>query len=321
MKDFKELSLELTDCCPLSCMHCSSNSDSLCNDCLPNDIVKKLVDEAVSIGANKISLGGGEPAIAKNFLSVLSYLSTKNISVEVFTSGVTNFNNKIERYSNDLIETISSFDNLKLIFSIYGANQEVHDNITRIPGSFKATLISLKKCLSAQIKCEVNYVPLKVNSHDFEDLINLIESYGLDKISILRFVPQGRGHENRDVLEMSAEEEDAFVANILHLREVKNFQIRTGSPFNGIVPGNKVPCRAGFAKLVVQANGNVLPCEVFKHHERCNWNLSVYKHSLNDILASKQVTTLRNRLRKSNCLKCPIHSSLRSRLCEGAISV
>lgn len=321
MNNFEELSLELTDCCPLSCMHCSSNSDSLCSNYLPNDIIKKLVDEAVSIGADKISLGGGEPAIAKNYLSVLSYISTKNISVEVFTSGVTNFNNKIECYSNDLIEAISSFDNLKLIFSLYGANQEVHDNITRIPGSFKATLRSLKKSLSAHIKCEVNYVPFKVNSHDFEDLIDLIESYGLNKISILRFVPQGRGYENRNVLEMSAEEEDVFVGNILHLREVNNFQIRTGSPFNGIVPDNKVPCRAGFAKLVVQANGNVLPCEVFKHHERHNWNLSVYKHSLSDILASKQITTLRDRLRKNNCLKCPIHSSLRRRLCEEAISV
>ena len=239
----------------------------------------------------------------------------------MFTSGVTNFNNEIECYSGDFIETISSFDNLKLIFSIYGASHEVHDNITRMPDSFKATLSSLRKCLSAGIECEVNYVPLKVNIHGFEDLIDLIESYGLNKINILRFVPQGRGHENRNVLEMSAEEEDAFIAKILHLREVNSFQIRTGSPFNGILPGNEVPCRAGFAKLVIQANGNVLPCEVFKHHERRTWNLSVYEHSLSEILTSKQITTLGDRLRKNNCLKCPIHSSLRRKLCEGAISV
>lgn len=320
MKYFEELSLELTDCCPLRCMHCSSSSTSLCNNCLSSDVVKKLVDEAVLIGANKISLGGGEPAIAKNFISVLSYLSTKNISVEVFTSGVTNFNNKIELYSNELIEAISNFGNLKLIFSIYGASQKTHDSITQTPGSFIATVGSLKNCLSANIKCEVNYVPLRANSHDFEDLVNLIKSYGLNKISILRFVPQGRGIGNRDILEMSAEEEDAFIANLLHLREVNDFEIRTGSPFNGIIPGNKVPCRAGFAKLVIQSNGNVLPCEVFKHHERHNWNLSVYKHSISEILASKQITTLRSQLAKSNCLRCPIHFGLRSKLCKGVLS-
>ena len=320
MKDFEELSLELTDCCPLNCMHCSSNSSSLCNNQLPDDLVKELIDEAASIGVDKISLGGGEPAIAKNFLPILSYISKKEIPTEVFTSGITNFNSRVESYSDVFIETISGFDKLKLIFSIYGATQEIHDNVTQTQGSFNATLNSLKKCLHANINCEVNYVPLKVNYNSFEKLIDLVKSYGLNKISVLRFVPQGRGCVNRGILEMSIEEEDNFVNEILRLRENSDFQIRTGSPFNGIVPDNKVPCRAGFAKLVVQANGNVLPCEVFKHHDRHNWNLSVYKLSLRSILKSKQIVLLREQLRRNDCLKCPIHSNLRSKLCEGVMN-
>lgn len=321
MKDFEELSLELTDCCPLDCLHCSSNSGPFCSNCLPNNLVKSLIDEASQMGVRKISLGGGEPVIANNFFSVLSYISEKDIRAEVFTSGIVSSHNNVEGYSDEFIEAISKYSNLTVIFSLYGSTPEIHDCVTQTPGSFTAACHSLKECLVSGVKCEVNYVPLRINAGCFENLIDMVKSLGMSKISVLRFVPQGRGHQNRNILEISELEEDSFVAKILQLRKESNFQIRTGSPFNGIVPGNKVPCRAGFAKLVIQANGNVLPCEVFKHHKRRNWDLSVYKHSLSDILESKQITALRNRLDKSNCLECPIHFSLRRRICEGAISV
>ncbi|RKY10058.1 MAG: hypothetical protein DRP56_01755 [Planctomycetota bacterium] len=313
MKDFEELSLELTDCCPLNCMHCSSNSGPSCTNSLPSNLVKKLVDEAALLGASKISLGGGEPAIAENFFSVLSYISKKNIPVEIFTSGITNFSTDIESYSDEIIENLSTYNKLKLIFSIYSGTKEIHDAVTQKQGSFEATLDSLRKCLKSNINCEVNFVPLRINIQDFETLIDLVESYGLNKISILRFVPQGRGHQNKELLEMSRDEEDAFITKILHLREIKDFEIRTGSPFNGIIPENNIPCRAGFAKLVIQANGNVLPCEVFKHHRRHSWKLSVYQKTLIEILQSPQILTLRNSLQASNCLKCPIHSLSRTR--------
>ena len=100
---------------------------------------------------------------------------------------------------------------------------------------------------------------------------------------------------------------------MLNLRNNKNINIRTGSPFNGIIPGNKVPCRAGVGKLVVQATGNVLPCEVFKHHRRCDWGLSVHKKTLQEILEASCLVKLRRSLANSNCLNCPIHKSLRER--------
>jgi len=321
MKDFEELTLELTDCCPLHCLHCSSNSSPECKNCLPEDIIKNLIDEAVSLGVRKISLGGGEPTIAQSFGNVISYLSQKKISVEILTSGLTNFHRNIECFPDDFVRNFISYSAFKLIFSLYGSTPEIHDLTTQIVGSFQASLQSIKKSLDAEINCELNYVPLRINKDCFEELIDLANSLGIKKISILRFVPQGRGHKNKDMLEMSFEEEEAFVEKLLRLKKESGIEIRTGSPFNSIIPGNNIPCRAGFAKLVVQANGNVLPCEVFKHHNRCNWKMSVYKHSLRDILQSRQIKILESRLKKSNCFDCPIHSTLRRRQFEGVLNV
>ena len=142
-------------------------------------------------------------------------------------------------------------------------------------------------------------------------MVQWVESKGIHTLSILRFVPQGRGLVHREELELSSDAEDLFIDNVLRCREGQAVSIRTGSPFNGIVPGNVATCRAGYAKLVIQADGNVLPCEVFKHSNRRKWNLSVYENSLEQILASAQLEKLHYVLTKSECMLCPVHHQLR----------
>jgi radical SAM protein with 4Fe4S-binding SPASM domain len=129
---------------------------------------------------------------------------------------------------------------------------------------------------------------------------------------VLRFVPQGRGLDHRRELELDTREEHAFVSELVRLRRRSSVEIRTGSPFNGIVPGNAVPCRAGELKLVIQGDGNVLPCEVYKHKEARDWGLSVLRSSLTEILESPVLRELRRGIREMGCLRCPVHSVLPS---------
>ena len=248
----------------------------------------------------------------ENFLPVVRRTIERRMLVEVFTCGLTVTPEGVDSLPTAIIEGCAGLRGVKFIFSFHGATAQTHDFITQTHGSYECLLTSLKNCLHAGIECEMNFVPIKVNVDEFEHLIEIAESLKIAKISILRFVPQGRGALNRSELELNSEEEDSFVNELIQLREVKNIEIRTGSPFNGIVPGNKVPCRAGFGKLVVQADGNVLPCEVFKHHERSKWDLSVHNMTLTRIIESQQILHLHNQLRKANCLECPVHRGLRN---------
>jgi radical SAM protein with 4Fe4S-binding SPASM domain len=232
--------------------------------------------------------------------------------VEVFTCGLTATPDGVASLPAAIIEDCAGLKGVKFIFSFHGATVQTHDYITQTPGSYKCLLTSLKKCQQADIQCEMNFVPLKVNVHEFDNLIGTAQTLQIPRISILRFVPQGRGALNRAELELNPEEEDLFVSEVVRLREAASVEIRTGSPFNGIVPGNQVPCRAGFGKLVVQADGNVLPCEVFKHHERRRWSLSVHDMTLTQIVQSPQVSDLYQRLQCVDCLECPVHRTDRN---------
>ena len=321
MEGFEELTIELTDWCPSKCLHCSSNSSPTCNNHLETKLVLQLIEEAVRLGAKKISLGGGEPTASKSFLPAVMRATTLGPLVEVFTCGLGKCGGKLQGIKSEVIDACKQLPGVKFIFSFHGASERVHDCITQTPGTFSLLTASLRRCLNAGIECEMNFVPMRVNVHEFRDLVDLAERFGIPRLSILRFVPQGRGLENAETIELSGDEEISFVQEVLQLRTEKKIDIRTGSPFNGIVPGNRIPCRAGFGKLVIQANGNVLPCEVFKHQERSEWGLSVHRMTLGKILGSDQIRSLYASLRENSCLECPIHRKLRTRQKSEGINV
>ena len=312
MKGFEELTLELTDWCPSKCLHCSSGSGFSCTNGLQHGLVLRLVDEAGDMGATKVSLGGGEPTASRIFLPIIQRVLERGMLLEVFTCGLATNSQGIVSLSTTTIERCANLKGVKFIFSFHGATARIHDYITQTHGGYECLLASMKNCLQAGIECEMNFVPLKVNANEFEHLIGIAENLKIDRISILRFVPQGRGALNRAELELNPEEEDLFVSEVVRLREAASVEIRTGSPYNGIISGNQVPCRAGFGKLVVQADGNVLPCEVFKHHKRCQWDLSVHDMTLTQIVESPQLSDLHQRLQYTNCLECPVHTALRN---------
>ncbi len=311
MEGLEEITLELCNRCPQQCLHCSSVSSPLSTDQLDRSRTLQLIHEAASLGTRRLSLGGGEPFLSEHLNEVLTEAATWGMELEVFTCGMAEVPPRLAPLPSDLLAALTKIPRLKLIFSLHGAVASTHDYLTQTEGGYSTLLTSLRRCTLLGITCEINFVPLRPNAKEFGELVSLADSLNVRRVSVLRFVPQGRGARNRDALKLCHNEEDMFVRRLLALREQSRVEIRTGSPFNGIVPGNRVPCRAGFRKLVVQPTGNVLPCEVFKHQRRCQWHLSIYERSLVDILQDASLTALRKRLQDSDCLQCPVHHTLR----------
>ena len=307
-----ELILELTDSCSQLCRHCSSMSGPHGRNFLRRELALNLVHQARSLGVKQINFGGGEPTSSPAFIEVLNAVISSQMAAEVYTSGVVRNENAIAPLNHNLIESILGLPSLKFIFTFHGAKAELHDYVADSPGSFLVLIDSLRRCLDAGITCEINFVPLRLNASSLSDVIKLAASFKITRVNILRFVPQGRGYKNRAELELNAEEEAGFIRELIYLRAGTRIEIRTGSPFNSIIPGNNIPCRAGWAKLVVQASGNIIPCEVFKHHERCNWGLSVYNYSLSAALESPQLISLKKLLIKTGRFNCPIHNAANS---------
>lgn len=134
---------------------------------------------------------------------------------------------------------------------LMGRNQESHTNL--LDSMLNASLIGLKT--------DIHFIPMKPNYNEIPDILEMLEIAGINNISILNFVPQGRGLINVKQLMLSKEELDEFMEILEKNRNIYSGTIRIGIPLMG---NNTHKCNAGLEKLDIKFDGTILPCPAFK---------------------------------------------------------
>jgi radical SAM protein with 4Fe4S-binding SPASM domain len=110
---------------------------------------------------------------------------------------------------------------------------------------------------------------MKPNAHELVAAVELVERLGVDEFAALRFVPQGRGCENRDALELSYEAFQALLSELANLVvESNRLVVRAGCPmsFCSVYRSEIVPqeCEAGRSSVLIDPNGDMYPCPALK---------------------------------------------------------
>ena len=63
-----------------------------------------------------------------------------------------------------------------------------------------------------------------MNINQFNDVVELAELAGINEVRLLKFVPQGRGRENKEVLQLSNEELLMFIKDCQSIKTKKTFR-------------------------------------------------------------------------------------------------
>lgn len=181
-----EMKIEVTHACPLTCIHCSSDASPSCvreigeKDCLC------IVAEAAEMGVKEIAFSGGEPLIWLPMMNVLRTASKKGLRVIVYTSGNVP---DIER----VMQVVKACGVSRCVFSLFGASDLAHERITHVRGSFRKTLAAISAARKEGIVAEIHFVPLSENLDELDGVARLARRRKVTRISVLRFVLQGRG--------------------------------------------------------------------------------------------------------------------------------
>lgn len=122
-------------------------------------------------------------------------------------------------------------------------------------------LDSLINAAVSGIETDVHFIPMKLNYKEIGDLLELLEIAGINNISLLKFVPQGRGKSNSSDLQLTQDELNEFMQILDQVRSNFTGNIRVGIPLQG---ENTHMCNAGLEKLDIKFDGTVLPCPAFK---------------------------------------------------------
>lgn len=256
--DFKlnEMKIEVTKKCPLACVHCSSNSNEQTIEEISLTKCKNIIEEAFSMGLKELSFSGGEPLIWAGLFESVNFAHNKGLSVNVYTSG--NVENRKLVFRNLKIMGLK-----KAIFSLYSDCEDEHNRVTRKKESYNNTLDAINEAIINGIITEVHFVALKNSFHRLEGIVKLTSRLGVSRVSVLRFVPQGRG---ALLNALTKAENHELIVKIKDLKR-QGFDIRTGSPFNVLLLNDNPKCMAARDRLIISPSLKIYPCDAFKNIE------------------------------------------------------
>lgn len=132
---------ELTYNCNEKCVHCFNPGASR------NDIEKstrnkreeidinhyeKLLNDLKDLGVVKIILTGGDPFVKRDIWKLIELIYERDFALDIYTNGLALLGR---------VEKLAKFYPRSVGLSVYSADENVHDTITRIRGSLRKTLM------------------------------------------------------------------------------------------------------------------------------------------------------------------------------------
>lgn len=251
----REFKIEVTHKCNLNCLHCSSDASSFNTLEISKKDCLRILKEAISMGVKQVAFSGGEPLLWTGLEEAINIASNGGLKISIYTSGnVDNISSKLE--------SINQLGVKKCVFSIFGKSANLHERITRVSGSFDRTIKAIKIAIQTGLTTELHFVPMSNNYCELEDIAILGNKLGISCISVLRFVPQGRGQLLRKrVLNRF---QNLSLKRIIERLRKKGFEIRTGSPYNFLMLNDQPECSSGIDRLIIGPDLRIYPCDAFK---------------------------------------------------------
>lgn len=161
--------LELTRRCPCRCVHCYLPETRGTRAPAPEKELstkewKGVLRQLAENGCLFLVLTGGEPLLRPDLAELCAYATALNFDIRVFTTGLGLTGGLIKELKGT---NISAFE-----LSLYG-RKPVHEAVTRVPGSFAATLSAAKKLKRAGFRVKLKTPLMNVNAGETDYLMRL----------------------------------------------------------------------------------------------------------------------------------------------------
>lgn len=178
---------DITFKCNFNCMHCTVArlSDDMHGQELSVDEYRKLVKEAMKLGAVSFGLEGGEPFMRKDWDKIIEACLPRLNHIIITTNGYL-FDEKTARRCSDLgVDTIN--------ISIDSGIPELHDLFRRKKGSFEYAMNTIRLCRKHGLKVIINTVVHKQNLYT-EGFRKILELGEREKILVHLLFAKGSGN-------------------------------------------------------------------------------------------------------------------------------
>jgi AdoMet-dependent heme synthase len=243
--------LDLTYRCNEQCVHCYLDHED--HGEMTTAEIKHLLEEMADAGVFILMLSGGEIFLRKDFFEILEYARALTFCIKLKTNAVLIREAQAARLRDLGVESIQ--------ISIYSHRPEVHDAITKVPGSLRRSISAIRFLKSQGLKVIMANVLMTENMNDYHGVRALAEELGAECTLDPTITPMMDG--DRSVLKLNAGESTLkrlFRDEAL----VGNADVFCAPP---VAPGENsmdaLPCSAGHTAAYVSPYGEFYPCVQF----------------------------------------------------------
>jgi len=299
--------LHITNLCNLKCRHCYAAASEKLNNELTLEEIKDIVDQLVEMDINYITVSGGEPFEREDVFEIIRYIREKGIHVMITSNGTL--------ITQETIDELKKYDIDSIQISIDSHIPEINDEFRGVKGAFEKAVRGIKLCKENGIKVSIMSTLSKINRDNIDNLIEFADSLGVDGFAMERFVPEGRGENEKEIVITADDLKHCLEVLYKHQQESKHCVFTTNDPLFNFVGDNYKfidelakdnpslcgGCSLGKMAFIITPDGEVGLCTRF--YTKIG---SIRDKKIKDILAeNKIIHDVCNRKNlKGRCGKC-----------------
>ncbi len=292
--------LDITYRCNERCVHCYLDHDD--HGEMTTAEIEDILSQLSEAGVFFLTLSGGEVLMRRDFFQIVERARRLLFNVKIKTNGVMIREEEARRIRELGVEQVQ--------ISVYSHRPEVHDAITKLPGSLKRTLEAIRFLKSQGLKVAIANVLMAHNRFDNTGVIALARELGVSYTLDPTITPKMDGDTSILGLRIPGSELQQVFRNRELVGNVEEFCAPPPPPDEDVMEG--YPCSAGHTACYISPYGDVFPCVQFplpSGNLRKQKFLDVWRHSrqLQEVrsIRAKDLTTCSACAHVGTCTRCP----------------
>jgi len=243
--------LDLTYRCNERCVHCYLDHDD--HGEMNTAEIKELLDQMAEAGVFYLTISGGEIMMRRDFFEILEHARLRTFCVKLKTNGVLIREKEAQRLRELGVESIQ--------ISVYSHRAEVHDEITKMPGSFRQSIDAIRLLRQQGLLVILANVLMTQNVNDYKSVRTLAAELDAKFIIDPTITPMMDG--DRSILNLNVDK--AALAEVFRNGDlVGNVEEFCAPPASVDADAlDSLPCSAGHTACYVSPYGDVYPCVQF----------------------------------------------------------
>ncbi len=243
--------LDLTYRCNERCVHCYLDHDD--HGEMTTAEIKDLLDQMADAGVFYLTISGGEIMMRRDFFAILEHARLRTFCIKLKTNGVLIREKEAQRLRDLGVESVQ--------ISIYSHRSEVHDEITKMPGSFRQSIEAVRFLRAQGLLVTMANVLMTQNAADYKSVRLLAAELDAKFIIDPTITPMMDG--DRSILNLNVDK--AALAEVFRNGDlVGNVEEFCAPPTSVDADAlDSLPCSAGHTACYVSPYGDVYPCVQF----------------------------------------------------------